>query len=497
MAKFQIVRAKGTLPGVGPSVRADMDVRTGGRLTAEAISGLGKAIQQEAIRYDLIEAATQFDTAKRLSREEINRLSLSFDGNLEPDTYHKEYEKSVGTIRSYMPKNRRAARAFESWLSDRSPQWALGVEDSRRTRIADNFKAEGFELKTESERTGDVSKYKMHLAKGKRLGIYDAEETAILNASAEHGAELSLAKRMALNFPEATLGTIKGDKFAGFDTLTPDDILRIRNIANSTITQNQIAIEQRDDEIGEAFLKLLINKLDPEKEQLTFDIIADSELSLDAKEEWFAKLRVFDNYSEQELKEAFQDQGPVLADVLERVEENKITDAQIRGLVGKGLSPQTADSIIKDREIWRQHWYKETEQLFKRIFGWTPELGFGEKKFAPFAYEKVLREWKAEVKVQDATGEKIIEIGRAIVRPYFVEYLKKEFATDEDIPRIVELALGEEIEEPEPTEIEKPEIEESPKPATLADFEAEVSRLKAIDMKRAREYYDKWVGGFK
>jgi len=239
--------------------------------------------------------------------------------------------------------------------------------------------------------------------------------------------------------------------------------LDIKTMLTGEQTLAKIEAKRQDDEISGTFMKLLINKLDPTKEQLTFDTITDSELSLDMKEEWFTKLRVFDNYSEGELEDAFRDQGAVLADTYERIEDNTITDKEIRDTVGKGLSPTTAEAMIEDREIWRQHWYKETEQLFKRILGWSPELGFADDMSMVF-YEKALREWREQVKEQDAKGEEIIEIGRTVVRPYFIEHLKATM-TIEDIPRMVELALGEpeEIEEeplPVVPETEEPELYE-------------------------------------
>jgi len=95
--------------------------------------------------------------------------------------------------------------------------------------------------------------------------------------------------------------------------------------------------------------------------------------------------------------------------------------------------------------------------MFKRLFGWSPELGFP-NDFASAYYEKVLRDWKEQVKKQKLTGEDITDAGRAIARPYFVKHLKKVLIGQEKgIPQIVELALG------EPEEVEKIEKEEEKK----------------------------------
>lgn len=254
-------------------------------------------------------------------------------------------------------------------------------------------------------------------------------------------------------------------------------------------TARNLLQNQKDDEIGDEFLGLLINKLDPTKPQLTFDAIKSSELSFGAKESWLTKLMTFDNYSEAELKEAFTDKGEVLADIYDKIDAETLTD-ELDTMVGRGLSPTTAQRIKK--EI-REPYKKDTDQLFKRIFGWSPELGF-ENDLSSFLYEKTLREWDSEIKRQDATGEKIVEIGRSIARPYFIEHLKTTMAGQEaDISRMVELALGEELQKTEP-EV-KPKEDEGPR--TYQDFEDEVARLKKIDMTKARAFYDAWIEKFK
>lgn len=489
MANFPIVRAKGTLPEIAPAARADIDVRTGARELAQAITGLGEDIT----KYELIQASTQLSKFKRKVREEHNRLAMSYDGNLDPTTYKAEYKKSLAVRRGLIPKNRFAAREAQQWLNDRMPIWETGVEKARKARVEDNFKAEGFELKIEAERTGDTSKYFQHLAIGRLYGRYSTLEVEKLKQGTLDEAERNLINGLirdgqtSLAFEAVEKSQLDEEEKRSLETA-------VAAAEKARQTRIKLAIEQKDNEIGNEFLGLLVNKLEPDKPQLDFKMIVDSELSFDAKTEWFIKLRTFDNYSEEELKEAFVDKGEVLADIYDRIDNNAITDDEIREQVGIGLSAPTAQRIIAER---RQPFEKDTEQLFKRIFGWSPELGFKDD-FAGFLYEKALREWDAEVKEQKATGEKIIEIGRSVVRPYFLEHLQRAMPSDTDITRMMELALGEETEKlktPKPIEAEEP-IKEPGEPLTVVDFEREVSRLKGIDMKKAREYYDAWVEKF-
>lgn len=267
----------------------------------------------------------------------------------------------------------------------------------------------------------------------------------------------------------------------------------LRSQARTAITRRateaKLKQEQRDNEIGDTFLMLLDNKLEPTKPQLTFDMInRATEMSFDAKTAWFTRLMTFDNYSEGELKEAFTDKGEVLADIYDKIDAGTLTD-ELDTMVGKGLSPTTAQRIKK--EI-REPYEKDTDKLFKNIFGWSPELGF-ENDLSSFLYLKTERDWREEIKRQDATGEQIIDIGRAIARPYFIEHLKKTMMGQEaDISRMVELALGEELEKTEP-EI-KPKEDEGPR--TYQEFEDEVARLKNIDMVKAKAFYDAWIDKF-
>ena len=495
MAKFPIQRAPEKL-GVVPTtaVRADLDVRTGGQELAGAIAGFGGAIANLGMKYYNIQATTQLSKAERLAVEEMNRLSLSFEGNLDPETYLKEYENSLKTIQAStgaVLTNRRAAANFGLFLNSRQPRWEKSVNDAQKARVLDNRMGEIFDKLAAVTQSGIYGNFSEFIADTvKNVDGFDKSDGIKMIIKAQHDAELSRAQKMALNAPEATLTSIKGDKIKGFNRLTPDDILRIRNMANSTITQAKIAQKRIDDEIGDSFLQLLINKLEPSKPQLTFDTISSAVgMSFDAKASWFTKLMTFDNYSEAELKEAFTDKGEVLADIYDKIDAGTLTD-ELDTMVGKGLSPNTAERIKK--EI-REPYEKDTDKLFKNIFGWSPELGF-ENDLSSFLYIKTERDWREEVKRQDATGEKIVEIGRSIARPYFIEHLQRTMMGQEaDISRMVELALGEEVEKTEPEVLPK----EDEGPRTRQDFLDEVSRLKAIDTTKARAFYDAWIEKFR
>jgi len=535
---FEIIRARGTLPGRAAAVRADIDVDVSGQLMGRAIAGLGESIANLGIKYDIMEGKAQADLAERDARlsmvDLLNNLRMEDDVS-KWDALITSHEQRVSAL---TPKNKSGARQYNTSIGRLTPIWAKGLSDLKADKLEENMLGASIQKVNSLLDSATIDNMELVIQRVKtELEVRDRlspsttrATTEIAKAKVEHDVQLSIAKKAALRIPQTMLESIEGDKIPGFDKLTPDDILRIRNMANSAMVQAEMGIKKRDDEISMGLMGLLINKLDPEKPQLTFDAILNAGLSIDGMDEWFTKLRVFDGYSRTKLEEAFQDRGAVLADIYQKVEDNKITDKQIRDTVGKGLSPGRAEAIIEDREVWQTHEYKETDQIFKRIFGWQPDLGFKDNVSA-FMYEKTLREWGRQVKEEKLTGEDIIDAGRAIARPYFIERLKSVLSyQEEDIPRIVELALG------EPEEIEKTEKEEEAKealpdtftpsrakaladefmgklpklelpqpkkkaepkaetePKTLSDFEARVSALKAEDMEKAREYYDKWIG---
>lgn len=246
---FDIVRARGTLPGRATQVRADMDVRTGGQQVAQAWAGVGGAMADLGLKWDIMQADKQLAESKRLTREEMNRLSLSYEGNLDPDTYQKEFEKSLETIKGFAPKNKRASGAYGLWLDDNTLAWQKNVTKSRRARVEDNYRTEGFNLKAEAERTGDVSKYRFHLVKGRLLGVYKAEEVAELSQDTRKRAERNVINQLirdgktgfALEAIERAETLLPTEKTALENSVT-NRILQLRNLSN----------EAFDDRAGQA-----------------------------------------------------------------------------------------------------------------------------------------------------------------------------------------------------------------------------------------------------
>lgn len=472
MAKFSIVRTTRTPPAVGPSVRANINVDTGEQELTKAWGSVGEAIFNLGLKRKrnenliaLSNAVTGLDTYsnKRLLNIIQTQLSSVAEADALKAAYPNDYQTETNRLSEELNEETRAKFLAYAGRNFGVTQFRFDNALYKQKKILYQGQlSQAFEFyfntepveplaefpwRNESEYEAAHKNWELRHQEWERKlagikGIY----SRILPPDVVEAQEI-YALVNAKRFNKAR-ETLRRAKF-----LLPQDIMAletfIRTAESAYKTQIQLATEQKDDAIGETFLRLLINKLDPTKEQLTFTMISESDLSPPAKDKWLVKLRVFDSYSAGKLEEAFQDKGSILADILERVEENTITNDEIRDQVGKGLSPTTAQSIIDKREIWRQYWHKETEKLFKRLFGWTPELGYP-NNLAEALYEKTLREWREQIKEKEPTGEEIIELGREIARPYFIEHLQKMLqGQEEDIPRIIELALGEveEVEE--------------------------------------------------
>lgn len=478
MGEFDIDYAVGAPQGGAAGVRANLDVSTGTEAITGAIQRLGGDLLDVDIAMQKSQQAMELSTFQRKD-EEVKAsalqtlLSPDFDINDE-DAIVKLKEKTDTDRTGQTSKSGSVNFLYGLHLDKTSPAFDKKFFDEIRGIKAGNAK-DDFNLNSESFLAkGDLVNYQQLVNRAFETRVITKTEQKYRTENALIDSVFAQSRAMISdgNYFEATvqLGALEG--------LTPTQ----KEYRDKLLKNAQLVAKQQDDEIGEGFLTLLSNKLDPKKDQLTFDMITNSNLSFEGKDAWFTKLRVFDNYSEGELKEAFTDKGEVLADLYDKKDKGTLENKDIDNAVGNGLSPKTGQTIKK--EILKPY-ERDTEQLFKRIFGWTPELGF-ENDVAGFFYEKVLREWRDEVKRQEATGEKVIEIGRSIARPYFIKHVQATMTTL-DASLMADLALGEEVEEFET-------IEETGE--TYEEFRARIVELKKTDMEKAKAEYDKGIGQY-
>lgn len=457
--KFPIEYAE-TLPtGRAAVVRADIDVRTGAEEEARALAHLGGALYGVGLKIHNANKAMELSTFRR--KEEEFRLGAL--QALKASGFDVNNDEAVTALRdrtnadrdSLISKWGSVNNAYQIYRNDIDPQWDIDFNGEILNIKGANVKDE-FNLNAENLLgKGKMFEYQTLLETALATEVITKAEYEFYTKSAPNDSILQQMRiQIGNNNPQIVI------ELSEQMTDPTADQMEFRDRLLNAAGRQNTAQDRVDEEWTGKFSERLRFLLEPDQgEPPTFEEIDQSPMSVEAKDKMRTKLRVFDNYSEGELKEAFTDKGEVLAEIYDEIDKGLITSAaQITERIGQGLHPVTAEGIIKDI---REPYKKDTEQMFRRIFGWSPELGFADD-MAPFLYEKTLREWNAEIKKQDVVGDKIIEIGRAIVRPYFAEHIERTMPVEEDIPRIMELALGEPEEIEEELLPEIPPIEEEP-----------------------------------
>ena len=109
----------------------------------------------------------------------MNQLSLSLQGNLDPETYQKEYDKAledIGKTTSGILTNKIAASNFGFFRNSREPFWQKNVNGMMKARVKDNAEAELFEQLALVEDTGSLGTFPDKLAAYVSNGVIDKSE---------------------------------------------------------------------------------------------------------------------------------------------------------------------------------------------------------------------------------------------------------------------------------------------------------------------------------
>ena len=146
MAKFSVQYTNATLPGRSSSVRANIDVSTGDREIGQAVSGVGGAVHELGMKYDLLEANTQFSKYK----SEVDKLNFQRDAEVlnaaDADEVKAIYEKYEEQKAPLHPKNSRASQAAGMWDNMQADKTARSMFDVARNKTIENERVRIFEL---------------------------------------------------------------------------------------------------------------------------------------------------------------------------------------------------------------------------------------------------------------------------------------------------------------------------------------------------------------
>ena len=145
MANFPIVRQNLTVSGRSTSVRQNINTNTGAGAIGQAVAGVGGAMADLGLKWDLKEANTQFSQYK----SEVGKLEVMRDSEVlnaaDSDEIKAIYEKYESQKQGLLPKNNKASQAVGLWENQQAPLNAKSLFDARRTKIIDNERTRIFE----------------------------------------------------------------------------------------------------------------------------------------------------------------------------------------------------------------------------------------------------------------------------------------------------------------------------------------------------------------
>lgn len=188
MAKFPIVRAERLPPGVGPSVRGQIDFRTGGAELGRAIAGAGAALAELGLdfgaRINRLEAQSQLSNSISAAADAEIAFFTKLQANNEPTTYNKELDTLFADFSKVAPTNRQALAVYNQRISNRRLALARRVQKAALDKATSNVQASHFMELQKAKETGDFSIYSASIAQGVKDGVYTAVQgEALLDAA--------------------------------------------------------------------------------------------------------------------------------------------------------------------------------------------------------------------------------------------------------------------------------------------------------------------------
>ena len=308
MAKFPITRAPEELR-VTPTtaVRAGLDVSavmppavlpTGAGAIGEAIAGIGGAIFDLGVKWDLINAKTQLGESSVAASDAINKYFLELEGNNDPETYGERLNQLFEELTTFAPTNRTAAGIYNQNLARQRLTLGKQTRDAARKKIESKAQATDFLLFQKAKETGDFTAYKASIINGVKLGVYTANEgeTRLDDADGERDKKEkndTLDMALTQRDEEGVLIIDKANEIVnGSDILNADektDLLnQITNRANQEKNQRDIQFRNRMGEEAERLGKLLVDGELIEQEMDEIDLGGIGEQKI-AEEEFKSK----------------------------------------------------------------------------------------------------------------------------------------------------------------------------------------------------------------
>lgn len=508
MAKFPLTRAPERL-GVTPTtaVRAGLDVPvspvpeaipTGEEAIGRAVAGFGGAMVDLGVKYDITQGETQLSEFQRKVNEEIYRVALSFNTNLDPETYRADYKKSLDLIHSWMPSNRRAARGAQIWLNAKEPAWLADVDKARFNRANDNWMAELFTKQTSIGQTGQMGSFPAFIAEGVKAGRIDKSDAveilAKTNKMAVRGQIVNLYRTGNYN---AARELVEASTI-----FTPEEKVALQKNINTAERakdrEQKTLVDIYVEQAHKSAVSELVNNIN------NIDFVGD--LPEELQEYWQEKLDKRATGLEKD-EDTFNQYDPVLFNGLKqqiRETPDKVDYMDIIDSVGNGLTPVQAQELFELQDEMQRKDSPLAQSHIKRAHDRINDLqsaGLVIKGIEPptpkSTPEETIRYMNIFDEMHDAidrnTDLKPAEMRKyteEMVRPVAEEAGKGFWGILRETlgwqPTMYGFALGSAY-------MERERLLRT-RPIDRSDFEMKFKNLYKVDPDTANRYWDRWEG---
>lgn len=427
--------------------------RTGEGIIGAGLQQAGGALFELGLRKQQIRVDREFTQGKLLlakadreSLEELRRDSTF--RNVKADyVYVDQAGRQIKGIPGYFQnwireKSRTRADIIEKIASSNQSKDALNEylafsEESFRSdanRMAwmkekDYSRSSAFTAADEFERMGNATAAETLIRRAMENEYVGLEEGEKRIGLIKHNIDWYAGEAMANGSPKEFLDKINNKNF--LPNLNPSEKLRLSKQAEKG------NIEQQESD------RALINKtLFVDKNYDIFNLVSASSLDEKEKLSFYKLARTLDAAP----PEGYKDNPVLMAKILPLVAKGALTETEIRDYVGKGLSPETAESIIKGELFWRDYWFKESDDFLKRNLGWSSRDDMFMHPLGSVAYDAALRELRTIVLEERLKGREIMERAREIGLPYLTDYWKEIIGSSEaEILKMTEMVRGKKI----------------------------------------------------
>jgi hypothetical protein len=197
------------------------------------------------------------------------------------------------------------------------------------------------------------------------------------------------------------------------------DAARLLNLAESAMADQQkkaqSAVKYQQEQTKKSFVAKLANLGNPQAEQLTIAEVLASNLDASDQLQYIKLLATWED-------DLFKDKPEVMADVLYRIQQGTITNKDIWGLVGQGVSPTTANQLTDPSSFYSDPGFRQADEFIKRNLGYQNDLIGWINPKATRWYDQAKNDLIKRIQREQLQGDAIRKAGYEISLPYLTQY---------------------------------------------------------------------------